>query len=81
MVKSYNEGILKIDRVDFMVTEDVISMVTGIPIMGNKFYRDRKIFGQEVVEFTKDLKEKKDLVKRGTYYLLSTINPLWRFVL
>lgn len=81
MVKSWNEGIDKIDGVDFMVMEDVISAVTSIPIMGKKFYRDRKISGQAVVEFTKDLEEKKALLKKGTYYLSSTIKPLWRFVL
>ena len=59
MVKSWNEGIVKIDGVDFTVIEDVISAITGIPIMGKKFYRDRKIAGQAVVEFTKDQEEKK----------------------
>lgn len=81
MVKSWNEEIVKIDGVDFMVMEDVISAMTGIPIMGKKFYRDRKIYGQAMVEFTKDLEEKKALVKKGTYYLSSSIKPLWRFVL
>ena len=37
MVKSWNEGIVKIDGVDFIVMEDVISTITGIPILGNKF--------------------------------------------
>ena len=54
MVKSWNEGIVKIDGVEFTMTEDVISVVTRIPIMGKKFYKDQKISGQAVVEFTKD---------------------------
>ena len=43
MVKSWNEGIVKIDGVDFMMTKDVIYIVTSIPILGKKFYRDKKI--------------------------------------
>ena len=81
MVERWNEGIVKIDGVNFMVMEDVIFVVASIPIMGKKLYIDRKILGQAVVEFTKDLEEKKALVKKGTYYLLSTIKPLWRFVI
>ena len=45
MVKSWNEGIIKIDGADFMVTKEVISMVNSIPIIGKKFYRDRNILG------------------------------------
>ena len=56
-------------------------MVTSIPIVGKKFYRNWKISGQVLVEFTKNQEEKKVLVKRGTHYLLSSIKPLWRFML
>ena len=45
MVKSWNEGIVKIYGMDFMVEEDVISTMTNIPIMGSKFYRDKRILG------------------------------------
>ena len=45
MVKSWNKGQVKIDTVDFMVMEEVISTMTGITIIGEKFYRDRKISG------------------------------------
>lgn len=81
MVKRWNEGIFKIDGVDFMMMEDFISVVTDIPIMGKKFYRNINILGLVVGEFTKDLEEKKALVKKGTYYLLSSIKKLWRLVL
>ena len=50
-----------------MVMEEVISTLTGIPIIGKKFYRDRQIFGKVVIEFTKDVEEKKALVKKSTY--------------
>ena len=40
MLKSWNEGMVKIDGVEFSVTKEVIST-----IIGKKFYRDQKISG------------------------------------
>ena len=54
IVKNWNEGTVEIDGVEFSVMEEIISHVTGIPITGKKFYRDRKIFGQAVAKFTKN---------------------------
>ena len=76
MVKRWNEEIVKIDGVDFIVIEDFISIITCIPILEKKFYKDRKIWGQAELEFTKDQEGKKRLVKRGTHYLLSSIKLL-----
>ena len=72
---------VKIEGVEFSITEEIISQVTSIPIIGKKFYRDRKVSRHVVVEFTKNQEEKVMLVKRGTHYLSSFIKPLWRFML
>ena len=63
MVKSWKEGEVKIDGIDFQVNEGAIVEVMGIPIEGIKFYRDKKISLSTVKEFAKNAKEKKDLVK------------------
>ena len=81
MVKKWNEGTVETDGVDFTIIEEIISHVTGISIAGTNFYRDRKISGQAVMEFTKNLEEKKRLAKHGTHYLPRSIKPIWRFVL
>ena len=39
-IKNWNEGMVKIDGVEFSIMEEIISQITGIPIIGNKFYRD-----------------------------------------
>ena len=49
---------VEIDGMEFSVTEEIISHVTGIPIIGKKFYKDRKVSGKVVVEFTKNQEEK-----------------------
>ena len=67
MVKCWNKGIVKIDGVDFMVTKEVIFEVMGIHIIGQKFHRYSWISRQAVIKFTKDVEEKKALVKKSTY--------------
>ena len=53
MVKNQTEGMVEIDRLEFSVMKEIISHVTDIPIIGKKFYRDQKVSGQAVAEFTK----------------------------
>ena len=49
---------VKIDAVEFSITEEIISHIIGIPIIGKKFYGDQKVSGQAVMEFTKNQEEK-----------------------
>ena len=81
MVKRWNEGIVKINGADFTMMEEVIYMVTTIPIIGKKLYKDGKISRYVAIEFVKDVEEMKALAKKGTYDLPSSIKPLWRFLL
>lgn len=81
MVRTWKDGRITIVGIEFMVNEDVIVEVIGIPIVGIKFYRDKKISAAVVKEFAKDDKERNELVKTETYYDLGTIKKLHRFVL
>ena len=51
------------DRVSYQVTVEVIVHFTEIPDEGLKFYRDKKVSMNVVKDFTKNMKEKKELVK------------------
>ena len=81
MVNSWKDGRVKIDGVSYQVTMEVISHVTKIPDEGLKFYRDKKVSANAVKDFTKNTKEKKELVKSETYYEMDSIKKLLRYVL
>lgn len=75
MVKNWNKGMVEINGVKFSIMEEINSHVIGIPIIGKKFYKDRKLSGWVVMKFTKNQEEKQVMVKKGTHYLLR-IKPL-----
>ena len=81
MVKTWRDGKLKIDGVDFQVNEGVVTKVINSPNQGIKFYRDKKISLNAVKDFANDAKEMKELVNIGAYYESASIKKLWRFVL
>lgn len=74
MVKSWKDGKVKIDGIDFQVNEGVIAEVIDSPNQGIKLFRDKKISLNVVKDFTKDAKEMKELVKTGAYYEPASIN-------
>ena len=52
------------------ITEELIFKVTGIPIVGIKFYEDHKFSDACIEEFPKELSENEALVKQEgkTYF-------------
>ena len=55
--------------------------MTGFPLEGMSFFRDKKMSTNVVNDFIKDEKEKDKLVKIDTYYDIESIKTLWRYVL
>lgn len=80
-VKTWKDGRIKVNGVSFQVTEEVVAVVTEIPMEGIKFFRDKKLSRTVVNDFVKSLEEKKELVKCETYYELESIKKLWQYVL
>ena len=60
---------------------DVIALIKKILNEGINFYRDKKLLENTVKDFTKDVVERKKLVKVETYYEMDSIKKLWRYVL
>lgn len=81
MVNSWKDERVKVNRVPFQITEEVISLVTEILAEGFKFYRDKKLLANVVKDFTKKSEERNDLVKCEMYYEMDSIKKLWRYVL
>lgn len=79
MVKSWKDGKVKIDGIDFQENERVITEVIDSPNQGIKFYRNKEIALNVVKYFSKDTKEMKDLVKTSSNYELTSIKNFWRF--
>lgn len=80
MVNTWKDGRVNIDRVSYPVDVGVIAHVTEIPDEGLKFYRD-KVSVNAVKDFTKNIDEKKELVKMETYFEMEAIKKLQRYVL
>ncbi len=81
MVNSWNNGKVKVNGVSFQITKEVVAEVTGIPMEGSKFYRDKKLSSNAVKEFVKNSVEMNKLEKKESFYVTETIKKIWRYVL
>ena len=81
MVNSWNNGRVKVNGVSFQITEEVVAEVTGIPMEGFKFYRDKKLSSNAIKDFVKNSKELNKLIKKESFFVTETIKNLWRYVL
>ena len=81
MVKSWNNGKVKVNGVYFQITEEVVAEVTGIPVEGHKFFRDKKLSSNAIKDFVKNTEELNKLGKKETFFVTETIKKLWRYVL
>lgn len=81
MVNSWNNGKVKVNGVYFQITEDVVAEVTGIPMEGHKFFRDKKMSSNAIKDFVKNTEELNKLGKKETFFVTDTIKKLWRYVL
>ena len=61
IIKSWKDGKVKIDVIEFQVNEGVIAKVIDSPNQGIKFFGDKKIFLNIVKNIFKDSKEIKEL--------------------
>lgn len=79
----WNEGTMNFGGRSIFITEQLISRVTKILIVGRKFYRDRKFSDATIDDFPKELAESEAFVKQEgqTYFQPGCIKKLWRFVL
>lgn len=81
MVNSWNNGRVKVNKVSFQITEEVVAEVTGIPMEGFKFHRDKKLSSNVVKDFMKNSAKMNKLVKKEYFFVMEMIKKLWRFVL
>ena len=81
MVNSWNKGKVKVNGVYFQITEEVVAEVTGMPMEGHKFFRDKKLSSNAIKDFVKNTKELNKLVKKESFFVTETIKKLWRYVL
>ena len=63
MVNLWKDGKVKVNGVSFLVTEEVVAIVSKILTKGFKFFKDKKLLTSVVKDFVKSLEEKNDLVK------------------
>ena len=61
--------------------EEVIATITKIPMEGIKFFRDKKLLANVVMDFMESEKELKVLWKIDTYIIPDSIKKRWRYVL
>lgn len=80
MVNSWNNGKVKVNGVSFQITEEVVAEVTGIPMEGFKFYRDKKLSSNAIKDLMKNSAEMNMLVKKESFFVMEMIKKLWRFV-
>ena len=81
MVNSWNNGKVKVNGTYFQITEEVVAEVTGLPMEGHKFFRDKKMSANAVKDFVKNTEELNNLGKKETFFVTDTIKKLWRYVL
>ena len=81
MVSSWKDDRVNVNGVSFLITKEVGSIVTKIPIEGFKFLRDEKLLSNAVKDFVKNTKELNALKKSETFYEMESIKNLWRYVL
>ena len=81
MVETWHNGKVKIDGVSHQITEGLIAEVTGFPLEGMSFFRDRKMSANAANDFVKNDKEKRKLVKIDSYYDIESIKKIWGHVL
>jgi hypothetical protein len=81
MVNSWKDGKVKVNGVLFQIIEEVVVEVTGIPMEGFKFYRDKELSSNAVKDFVKKSVEMNKLRKIKTLYVTDSIKKLWRYVL
>ena len=81
MVGSWKDGRVKVNRVYFRITEEVIATISEFPIEGFKFFKDKKLSANVVKDFVESEKELKALRKIDTYYVPDSMKKWWRYVL
>ncbi len=81
MVNSWKDGRVKVNGINFLITEEVISAITNILMVGFKFFREKKLSASLVKDFVDNSKELNALKKSDMFYDLDSIMKIWRYVM
>ena len=76
MVNSWKDGKVKVNGVTFMITEEVVTIVTKILMEGFKKIRDKKLSTNAVKDFMKSTEKFNDLVKSEMFYEIESVKKL-----